>query len=215
MSDLKEEIMQELHQPDIPEVIATREDAIRGSSFRKRFRHALQQFRKQGVLLTLVEGYEQITRQTTGAPTVRFTRIQPNLYVGGQFLARGWPILANRGVTAVVSMRGEYDDREAGIAPPRYLHLPTVDNHAPTLKQLQQGVDFIRQEIESGGGVYIHCWEGVGRAPTMAAAYLVSTGVAPLEAWRMIRRVRPFIRPLQAQIDQLERFAAMIKVNTV
>ena len=113
----------------------------------------------------------------TGAPTQHFSRIQPGLYVGGQFLARGWPQLSRRGVTAVVCMRGEFDDREAGIAPPDYLYLPTVDNHAPTLEQLRQGVDFIRGQIENGGAVYIHCWEGVGRAPTMAAAYLVSTGL--------------------------------------
>jgi predicted protein tyrosine phosphatase len=210
MSDPQAELLKaELHQPDIPEVIATHEDAVRGPSWHKRFLHFLQQFRKQGARLTLLEAYEQITRQTRGAPTLHYSRIQPNLHVGGQFLKKGWPILAERGVTAVVSMRGEYDDRAAGIAPPRYLHLPTVDNHAPTLKQLETGVEFIRQEINNGGVVYIHCWEGVGRAPTMAAAYLVSTGLSPADAWLTICRVRPFIRPLAAQIEQVERFAAL------
>ncbi|MBK8032067.1 MAG: hypothetical protein IPK17_21840, partial [Chloroflexi bacterium] len=40
--------------------------------------------------------------------------------------------LQKRGVTAGVSLRGEFDTRAAGFAPPKYLHLPTVDNHAPT-----------------------------------------------------------------------------------
>jgi hypothetical protein len=47
----------------------------------------------------------------------------------------------------------------------------------------------------------------VGRAPTTAAAYLVSTGLAPQQAWDSIRAVRPFIRPTKVQRAALERFA--------
>jgi protein-tyrosine phosphatase len=104
-------------------------------------------------------------------------------------------------------MRIEFDDQEAGVAPPRYLYLPTVDDTAPSLEHLQQGVAFIEQEIAQGGGVYVHCGSGVGRAPTMAAAYLVRTGLTPEQAWARIRKVRPFIRPTAVQVAQLERFA--------
>lgn len=204
-----EQVTQMLHRPEVPEVIATTEDARRGPSFAKRFRHFWQQLFKQGLWLTLVESVEQITRLTSGAPTLRFSRVTPQVHVGGQHLPRGWPILYQRGITAVISLRGEYDDHTAGIAPPRYLFLPTVDNHAPPLVYLTQGVAFIREEIERGGKVYIHCWEGVGRAPTMAAAYLVSTGLTPAQAWHTIRAARPFIRPTLAQIEQVERFAAV------
>lgn len=204
-----EQVAQTLHRPEVPEVIATTEDARRGPGFAKRFRHFWQQLFKQGLWLTLVESVEQITRLTTGAPTTRFSRLTPDVHVGGQHLRRGLPLLGQRGITAVVSLRGEYDDDAAGIAPPRYLYLPTVDNHAPPLAYLSQGAAFIQEEIKSGGRVYIHCWEGVGRAPTMAAAYLVSTGMTPAEAWVLIRRMRPFIRPTLAQIEQVERFAAV------
>jgi protein-tyrosine phosphatase len=47
----------------------------------------------------------------------------------------------------------------------------------------------------------------VGRAPTMAAAYLVSTGLPPDEAWARIRAVRPFIRIKPEQAAQIARFA--------
>jgi protein-tyrosine phosphatase len=76
------------------------------------------------------------------------------------------------------------------------------------LDDLRRGVAFIREEIARGGGVYIHCGAGVGRAPALAAAYLVSTGLSPQEAWARIRAVRPFIRPKPAQIEQIEQFAA-------
>jgi hypothetical protein len=206
MSEIDDNV---LNHPEIPEVTATREDAVAGISFRKRFIHFLQILRKQGLRLTLLESSEQITRLTYGAPRRRYSQIAPNLHVGGQHSKRGLSILKNRGVTAVVSMRGELDDLEQGISPARYLHVPTNDNFPPTLEQLSAGVSFIREEIENGGAVYIHCWEGVGRAPTMAAAYLVSTGLSPKEAWLHISKVRPFIRPVVSQLDQIERFAAL------
>jgi protein-tyrosine phosphatase len=105
-------------------------------------------------------------------------------------------------------MRIEFDDQEVDIAPPHYLYLPTVDDTAPSLEDLRRGVTFIEQEVDAGGAVYVHCGSGVGRAPTMAAAYLVHTGLTPDQAWKRIRRVRPFIRPTAVQVAQLEQFAA-------
>lgn len=198
-----------LNHPEVKEVIATRKDAVQGTSLFKRLEHLLQMLRKQGLRLTAIEGFEQSARLITGAPTRRFSQITPNLHVGGQHSQRGWIRLTERGVTAIISMRGELDDREQGVAPASYLYLPTVDNHAPSLEHLTEGVNFIRHEIENGGAVYIHCWEGVGRAPTMVAAYLVSTGLPPEKAWERICSVRPFIRPVESQIHQIERFAAL------
>ncbi len=194
----------ELHKPHLPEpVVTTREPGALEYAL-----HVLHQLRKQGLWFTLLEFYEQGTRRITGAPTERFTRITPQLHVGGQYSRKGWAALARRGITAAVSMRGEYDDRGEGFLPPRYLHLPTVDNHAPTLQHLRQGIAFIADEVQRGGQVYVHCWEGVGRGPTMLAAYLVSTGLTPGEAWGEIRAVRPFIRPTAPQIVRIDELAA-------
>lgn len=113
-------------------------------------------------------------------------------------------------MTGVINMRQEYDYAdEVGQANLRYLYLPTQDNTAPSLEHLQQGVAFIKRELEEhpNGAVYIHCWEGLGRGPTMAAAYFVATGCTPDEAWAQIRKIRPFIRPTLEQIAQLERYA--------
>jgi hypothetical protein len=41
----------------------------------------------------------------------------------------------------------------------------------------------------------------------MAAAYLVSTGLTPKEAWAKIRERRPFIRPQASQVSQVARLA--------
>ncbi|WP_322806233.1 dual specificity protein phosphatase [Thermanaerothrix sp.] len=140
-------------------------------------------------------------------PLRRLSQVAPGLFVGGQYKARGKRILEQWGIKAVVNLRQEFDDRAAGLAPQYYLHLPTIDDQAPTLEDLSAGVKFIHSHIEAGRSVYVHCASGVGRAPTLAAAYLVSRGYPVAQAWAIIRRARPFIRPTAVQYEQVERFA--------
>jgi protein-tyrosine phosphatase len=178
------------------------------------------QFRSLGLAFVdnpwnaLLAMIELIVRFVTGVPIDRFSRITPELYVSGQYRKRGMEALKKRGIIAIVNLRTEYDDAAAGIAFPHYLHLKTLDNTPPTMEQLKQAVDFIHDEIERGGKVYVHCAAGVGRAPTLAAAYLVSTGLSPQDAWAKIKKVRPFIRPTQAQRDQVERYAELLHTQT-
>ena len=162
---------------------------------------------QQGFRVTAWWALDHAVRIISGANIRRVSQITPHLHVGGQYRRRGWPRLQARGVTAVVNMRIEFDDNDAGIAPPRYLHLPVVDDHAPTLEQLQLGIDFITDEIARDGAVYVHCGSGIGRAATMAAAYLISTGLSQEEAWAQIRAVRLFIRPTAVQVEQIKRFS--------
>jgi hypothetical protein len=168
---------------------------------------------EQGLWVTVLWAADHGVRIVTGAPIQRVSQITPHLHVGGQYRRRGWPRLVARGITTVVDMRIEFDDEEAGIAPPHphYLYLPTVDDEVPTLEQLQTGVDFIAAEVDQGGGVYVHCGAGIGRAPLMAACYLVSTGLSPEQAWARIREVRPFVRPKPVQVKVMERFGSVIR----
>jgi protein-tyrosine phosphatase len=169
-----------------------------------------QRLTEQGLAVTTWWAADHAVRIITGAPIRRVSQITPHLHVGGQYRRRGWPSLEARGITAVLNLRIEFDDKEAGIAPERYLHLPTVDDDAPALEHLHTGAAFIAEEAERGGAVYIHCKSGIGRAAVMAAAYLVSTGLTADEAWARIRQARPFIRPTPVQIEQLGRFAGAL-----
>lgn len=155
--------------------------------------------------------FDQVYRRITGAPMQRYSQITPQLHVGGQHWPQGLPVMKGRGITSVLNLRREFDDSAMGVSLSEYLHLPTEDNTAPTQETLHAGVDFIRQQVEQGGKVYIHCGVGVGRAPTMAAAYLVSTGLTPEQAWAQIRRVRPFIWPNRRQRASIRQFAAEVE----
>ena len=164
--------------------------------------------RDQGLRTTFLWAADHAVRLLGGAPIRALSQITPQIHLGGQHNRRGWPKLVARGVTAVVNMRIEYDDRAAGIIPASYLHLPTVDETPPSLAHLEQGVAFMTREIADGGVVYVHCGSGIGRAATMVAAYMVRQGASPEQAWQRLQAVRPFVRPEPEQIEQLARFAS-------
>lgn len=168
----------------------------------------VQEVRRKGIVVASQYAYDHIVRMSSGAPPLSFSRITPHIHLGGQYTARGWRRLQERGVTAVVNLRDEFDDAEADIAPAHYLYLPTIDDTPPTIAQLCQGVRFIHQEIEAGGEVYVHCMLGVGRSVTMVAAYLVASGMTPAAAWKAIRRHRPFVQPTVGQEARLVEFDA-------
>ncbi|MCH8868573.1 MAG: dual specificity protein phosphatase family protein, partial [Chloroflexi bacterium] len=90
-------------------------------------------------------------------------------------------------------------------------HLPPVDVTSPSIDPLQKGIAFISDAVNGGGKVYIHCSAGVGRAPTMAAAYFLSQGHSLDEAIGMIKRVRPFINIMAPQMESLRQLDASLK----
>jgi protein-tyrosine phosphatase len=151
--------------------------------------------------------YEKFVRIRDGVSPAETSRVTDRLFVGGQHRPRGLAAMRAWGIGATVNLREEADDDARGLAMSRHLWLPTPDDGAPTLEQLREGVAFIREAVQAGEGVYIHCAQGVGRAPMMAAAYLVSEGHTPRAALETIRRVRPFITPTREQLKRLEEWA--------
>lgn len=171
-------------------------------------RHRL---RTQGVRTTLLWFVVRGLTFVTGVPTIRYSRITPQVFVGPQYRRMGKRKLERHGVNAGINMRSEFDDAAHELEFPRYCHLPTVDDDPPGLEQLNVGAEFIDQVVKDGGKVYIHCAGGIGRAPTMAAAYLVSQGLGLDEAIARIRSARPFIRIMPSQMARLRQFEGTLK----
>jgi hypothetical protein len=181
----------------------------------KGIRILIRRAQQQGLPVTFAWAWTRLYLWLVGRPVLRYSQVTPQLYVGGQMNARGWRWLMGRGLTASLNMRSEFDDARCGVGPEGHLWLPTDDDHAPTLEQLIQGTSFIREVIERQGRVYVHCASGVGRAPTMAAAYLVSTGLSTEDALAVIRQVRPFIKPTPVQLAALNQFAMQVSSSLV
>ena len=163
---------------------------------------------RTGPIPIIFRFYDQCTRKRRGYPVWRLARVTAQVYVGGQQYPQGWDGMEAEGITAVVNMReSEHDDVAMGVGGERHLHLPTSDNTPITVSDLQRGIAFITEEINRGGKVYIHCGVGVGRAPSMGAAYLMSQGMSVNEALDTIRAVRPFIHLTGRQYQHLHEFA--------
>jgi protein-tyrosine phosphatase len=85
------------------------------------------------------------------------------------------------------------------------LHVPTLDRYGFTYAQMQEGVDWVLDQVASGGRAFLHCEHGVGRGPLMACAVLVAQGYTAPEALRIVRAARwqalPNDRQLAALLD--------------
>jgi hypothetical protein len=139
---------------------------------------------------------------------LNYTEVTPSIAVGGAFRKRQIKRLKQRGVTAVVDCRIEARDdpaalEQAGIA---FLHLPTPDRHGFTFAQMQQGVDWVLDQVERGGRAFLHCEHGVGRGPLMACAVLVAQGYSAPEALRIVRSSRWQALPNDRQLAALLAF---------
>ncbi|MBD3251343.1 hypothetical protein GF380_02710, partial [Candidatus Uhrbacteria bacterium] len=101
------------------------------------------------------------------------SRITDQIYVGTNSCCQTHytKMLINAGVLHDLSMEGENVDAPYGVE--SYLWLPTPDHTAPSERSFGLGICFIDEVLQSGGKVFIHCTNGHGRAPTMAAAWFI------------------------------------------
>ena len=69
----------------------------------------------------------------------------------------------------------------------RLVHYPVEDRSIPTAKKMTLSLQAIRQEIDAGGVVYVHCMGGIGRTGTVIGCYLKEEGdLDPLERLRAL-----------------------------
>jgi len=92
----------------------------------------------------------------------------------------------------------------------QYLILGAADTPEQDLTQYFPKTNaFISGALREGGRVYVHCYAGVSRAPTLVAAYLIKEAGMPLSAaLSACSRVRPQVRPNHGFMRQLEAYAA-------
>ncbi len=130
---------------------------------------------------------------------------------GEEISEDNWAALsAETGITAVVNLRYEYQDVFSSPLPVAYLWLPVTDFTDPTLEQLFTGAQFIETSVRSGNKVLIHCKLGIGRSPTLAAAYLVWTRCSADEALRIIKERSAGISQPIVDRRTLQEFASFL-----
>jgi len=128
---------------------------------------------------------------------------------GGIWNARNMEELAQLGVTHVVDMQIEFDDRP--LAAPHGIEVlwnPTDDDFLPKPPELlRRGVDFAMAALQDPAArLYIHCAAGVHRAPMMTLAVLCSHSWQIEDAMRLIETRRPVVDFADVYVESVRRF---------
>jgi protein-tyrosine phosphatase len=102
-----------------------------------------------------------------------------------------------------VDLREEARDDEALLtaAGIELLHLPTPDLDPASQEHLDAGVRFVREQVERGGKVLIHCQHGIGRSALLGLCVLVDQGREPLDALAHAKDRREAVSPSRSQYD--------------
>ncbi len=100
--------------------------------------------------------------------------------------------LHKEGILVLVSLTEEMPDSGViGAAKMWQIHIPVQDFTAPTMAQIEEFVAIVKNSVGRDEPVGVHCTAGLGRSGTMAAAYLVATGLSAEEAITTLRQLRP------------------------
>lgn len=100
------------------------------------------------------------------------------------------------------------------VKPPVYKVLPVWDTHAPTVAQIEQGVQFGVEQAATGRPVLVHCAHGHGRSATLLAAILIAEGTAQNieQAEAIMKAARPKVRLNTRQRASLKQWVDLRKV---
>ena len=150
----------------------------------------------------------RFVNQSLGLPTTDTSRIDEHLWIGAKpsILGRWWlEKIKKLRIYSLLPMVSTNKDKRAGV------NSAYSGFHIPEYVQISLA-DYSRavREIESmaslGQGVYIHCREGVGRAPAIGAAFLISEGQSIEEALDKVGTRRKVASLSHLQIASLEEF---------
>jgi len=116
--------------------------------------------------------------------------IRDNIWVGGVNPAR---LILSEGFNTVVDLREEDVSEYRKMLKDHYVDylnvkIPDKDGASPEV--LSQIVKWIHEKVGKGRKILVHCNLGRGRSALVVAAYLVSNGLRPEEAMRIIKKRR-------------------------
>jgi len=133
--------------------------------------------------------------------------VTEKLWIGG---LNSPALILSEGFNAVVDLREKDTDdyqmflKRHGVD---YLNVKIPDGKGAPPTILSEIIKWIKEKIRDGKKVLVHCNLGRGRSALVAAAYIVSMGVSPEEAVKIIKSKRSVIFLNDAQKQALYIFA--------
>lgn len=127
------------------------------------------------------------------------------LYLGSDVVARDYDKLKDSGVTHVINCAADYSADyhiDKGI---KYLSYHLKDHVRENIECcFYESIDFINDAKKSGGGVFIHCVQGISRSSTLCLCYMILTQKISMEdGLKFIREKRQIANPNMTFLSQL------------
>lgn len=169
----------------------------------------LKRIQKQGIRIAFLRFIEE----TFGLPTSKPIVLNGYFLVGPQLSRFGKIILGLRGFTASINLQSEFNDAENGLTLENHLHIPCIEYESLSNEKLLEGVIFLHLQVKQTRKIYIHCREGVSRAPYLLAAYFVSLGYSVEESYKLIAGQRTFINPLEVHKMSIDESVDLLRRN--
>jgi len=131
--------------------------------------------------------------------------VDGQIYIGNLAAAKSIDLRRQFGITHLLSVCQDIPPEG-----PNHLVIPVQDSeYDDILIHLPDACRFIKNTVESGGRVLVHCYMGISRSATVIAAYLMSSRQIPVQkAIAIIKRARPQIQPNYGFIKSLYAFEA-------
>lgn len=97
--------------------------------------------------------------------------------------------IKERGIVAIVNLCGEFSDlheleEQAGF---EVFWIPIPDETAPSLAEMEKGLDWLDEALYLGKKVLVHCRHGIGRTGTFITAYLLRRGFNLKKAGKVLK----------------------------
>ena len=143
-----------------------------------------------------------------------YDQIGENLFLGCRLFSTDRRRIQGLGISAVLDLTCEFPEvrflREGTV----YQCIPVLDTRAPTLSELERGVEWLSNRVAKGP-TYLHCALGHGRSATFLTAYLLysDTGLTVEEAISLVTQRRPGVGIHPIQFERLQEFKESLDRN--